>query len=92
MFGPEKGCNVKEPGDLIVDPLTHLNLAFVNFGSDFKIQDQYSDLVTAASFLKINHAGLRVSIAVGGWTFNDPPTAEYFSLSKNDPPEMCENV
>jgi len=82
LFSVANGCNVKRPGDLVVDPLTHLNLAFVNFGADFRLIDDYPDLVSEAAFLKVAQTGLRINIAIGGWAFNDPPTASRFSESK----------
>jgi GH18 family chitinase len=72
---------VKRPGDLIVDPLTHLNLAFVNFGSNWQLSGQYDSVVAEAALLKLRYPGLRINIAIGGWSFNDPPTATYFSQS-----------
>ena len=63
-----------EPESLIIEPFTYINLAFVNFGDDFKLEDEYGDVVDRVSFLKFTHLGLRVNIAVGGWTFSDAPT------------------
>ncbi|KAI3068615.1 CAZyme family GH18 [Aspergillus niger] len=74
LFNIHKGCNVIEPESLIIEPFTHINLAFVNFGDDFKLEDEYGDIVDRVSFLKFTHPGLRVNIAVGGWTFSDAPT------------------
>ena len=67
------------PEDLAVGPLTHLNLAFVNFDSNFNLIDDSGDIIRRTSFLKARYPGLRVNIAVGGWAFNDPPTQNYFS-------------
>jgi GH18 family chitinase len=78
----ERLCDQVYPEDLLVSPLTHINLAFVNFGADFKIIDDSGDMVARIAFLKARNTGLRVNIAVGGWSFNDPPTATYFSDSK----------
>ncbi|RAH59434.1 hypothetical protein BO85DRAFT_485907 [Aspergillus piperis CBS 112811] len=59
---------------LIIEPFTHINLAFVNLGDDYKLEDEYGDIVDRVSFLKFTHPELRVDIAVGGWTFSDAPT------------------
>lgn len=41
--------------------------------------DEYGDIVTRVTRLKTIYAGLRVNVAIGGWNFNDPPSATYFS-------------
>ena len=79
LFTRTRSCNVKEPESLPLGPLTHLNLAFVNFGSDFKLIDDDSDWVRRTVLRKIKYPDLRINIAIGGWTFNDPPTSTYFS-------------
>ncbi|KAK5655843.1 hypothetical protein OQA88_5382 [Cercophora sp. LCS_1] len=43
LFTRTKNCNRKEPGELPLGPLTHVNLAFVNFGEDFKLIDDNGD-------------------------------------------------
>ena len=78
----ERLCDYVYPEDLLVSPLTHVNLAFVNFGSDFKLIDNSGDIISRVVFLKARNPGLRVNIAVGGWAFNDPPTTTYFSDSR----------
>ncbi|WQF83340.1 Putative glycoside hydrolase family 18, catalytic domain, glycosyl hydrolase family 18 (GH18) active [Colletotrichum destructivum] len=79
LFTKGRSCGVKEPEVLPVDPLTHINLAFVNFGDDWKIIDDSPDWVKRVVLRKIDHPSLRVNIAIGGWAFNDPPTSTYFS-------------
>ncbi|CBF89323.1 hypothetical protein AN0517.2 [Aspergillus nidulans FGSC A4] len=74
LFNYYKGCNVIEPESLIIEPFTHINLAFVNFGDDYTLIDEYGDIVDRVSFLKFSNPGLRVNIAVGGWAFSDAPT------------------
>jgi hypothetical protein len=69
------------PGQLPVAPLTNLFLAFVNFDDSFELQDQLGDVVSEASFLKLKHPALKINIAVGGWEFSSPPTANLFSRS-----------
>lgn len=58
--------------------MTHLNLAFINFGSDFKLIDD-PEWVRRAVLMKLRYPHLRINIAIGGWAFNDPPTRTFFS-------------
>ena len=82
LFNIHKGCNVIEPESLIIEPFTHINLAFVNFGDDFKLEDEYGDVVDRMSLLKFTHPGLRLNIAVGGWAFSDAPTQHLWTQSE----------
>lgn len=82
LFKIHKGCHTIEPESLIIEPFTHINLAFVNFGDDFKLEDEYGDIVDRVSFSKFTHPGLRVNIAVGGWMLNDAPTQHLWTQSK----------
>jgi GH18 family chitinase len=75
----ERSCDVFAPEDLQVAPLTHINLAFVNFDSSFQLIDNYGPLISRVTFLKLRYPAVRVNIAVGGWTFNDQPTQQHFS-------------
>ncbi|KAI4089542.1 MAG: hypothetical protein LQ339_008535 [Xanthoria mediterranea] len=75
----ERSCDKVYPEDLEVAPLTHVNLAFVNFDSSFKMIDTDGDLISRVTFLKSRYQGLRVNVAIGGWAFNDPPTQTLFS-------------
>lgn len=78
------------PEDLEVAPLTHINLAFINFDSSFQIIDMDGDLVSRVTFLKRLYQGLRVNAAIGGWSFNDPPTQTLFP--KSTKPSLPENA
>ncbi|KAJ5245746.1 hypothetical protein N7489_005842 [Penicillium chrysogenum] len=42
------------------------NPTFVNFGADYKLLDEYGDVVDRMSFLKFTNTGLRINIAIGG--------------------------
>ncbi|KAL8692321.1 MAG: hypothetical protein Q9218_002638, partial [Villophora microphyllina] len=75
----ERLCDKIFPEDLEVAPLTHINLAFVLFGPDFKLIDTDGELISRVTFLKSRYQGLRVNVAIGGWAFNDPPTQSLFS-------------
>ncbi|KAF7548173.1 hypothetical protein G7Z17_g7224 [Cylindrodendrum hubeiense] len=79
LFTKDRKCGVREPEDLPLAPLTHLNLAFVNFNSDFELEDTDSDWVKRTVMRKLKYPDLRINIAIGGWAFNDPPTSTYFS-------------
>ncbi|KAK1841138.1 Killer toxin subunits alpha/beta 1 [Colletotrichum chrysophilum] len=79
LFTRGRDCGVREPEDLPLAPLTHLNLAFVNFGSDYKLIDEHSEWVRRLVLRKLRYPNLRINIAIGGWAFNDPPTSTYFS-------------
>ncbi|KAL8913518.1 MAG: hypothetical protein Q9171_001706 [Xanthocarpia ochracea] len=72
-------CDKVFPEDLVVAPLTHINLAFVLFDRSFKLIDTDGDLISRVTFLKSRYQGLKVLVAIGGWAFNDPPTQTLFS-------------
>ncbi|KFA48092.1 hypothetical protein S40293_08369, partial [Stachybotrys chartarum IBT 40293] len=79
LFTEGRFCGVKEPEDPALAPPTHLNLAFVNFGSNFSLIDEHSDWVRRAALTKLRYPVLRINIAIGGWAFNDPPTLTFVS-------------
>ncbi|KEY73415.1 hypothetical protein S7711_06835 [Stachybotrys chartarum IBT 7711] len=79
LFTEGRFCGVKEPEDPALAPPTHLNLAFVNFGSNFSLIDEHSDWVRRAALTKLKYPVLRINIAIGGWAFNDPPTLTFVS-------------
>ena len=79
LFTSVKKCNKKEPAELPLGPLTHLNLAFVNFDEDYNLIDDNGDWVSKVVVRKFKYPDLRVNIAIGGWAFNDPPTATRWS-------------
>lgn len=75
----KRSCDTMSPESLAVGPLTHINIAFGLFDSEYKMIDDSGDIIRRISFLKARYSGLRVNIAIGGWAFNDPPTQNYFS-------------
>lgn len=77
-----RGCHMFMPEDLLVTGLTDINVAFINFGEDFKLVDAGGDIVHRLAKLRLDHPGLHVSIAIGGWTFNEGETADYWSKSE----------
>lgn len=74
-------CDQVYPEDLELAPLTHVNLAFVLFDSSFNLIDDAGSLISRVTFLKSRYPNLRVNVAIGGWSFNDPPTQNLFSNS-----------
>lgn len=69
-----------EPAQIPAGALTHINIAFIQFNDKWEIDDSsYGSQVAEIASLKDTHLGLRVSISVGGWDFNDGSTATYFS-------------
>ncbi len=77
------GCNQFQPEDILVAGLTHINVAFINFKSDFKISE-YSggNLIARLTALRTDNPALHVCIAVGGWDFNEGETADLWSSSQ----------
>ncbi|KAG6979258.1 Chitotriosidase-1 [Fusarium oxysporum f. sp. conglutinans] len=64
-------------GEIPVDMLTHLNIAFGYIDHDFKITNMDGvspDLYRNVGNLKAKNPDLKVIIALGGWTFSDPGT------------------
>jgi GH18 family chitinase len=72
-------CDTMEPEAIAAGALTHINLAFILFDDTYNLVDVQGDLVARVSRLKATYLGLRVNAAIGGWSFNDPPTSSYFS-------------
>lgn len=66
------------PADIPIDQLTHLFMAFGYITpGDFKVTNMPgvdTDLYAQIPQLKSQSPSLKVSIALGGWTFNDPGT------------------
>jgi len=80
-------CDIRNPEDVDVTALTHLNFAFAFFDPrSFQIvpMDAHSgSLYTRFTALKSKKASLQTWISVGGWSFNDetnsPNTRTAFS-------------
>ncbi|KZF20522.1 glycoside hydrolase family 18 protein [Xylona heveae TC161] len=79
LWSATRNCDAFAPENIAAGALTHINIAFATLDEDFKIIDTLGDLVARVSRLKKRYAGLRASIAIGGWSFNDPPTQHIFS-------------
>ncbi|KAJ3952540.1 hypothetical protein N0V92_011012 [Colletotrichum tropicale] len=79
-----RGCNRFYPEQIPSQVYSHINLAFASINPDtFEIVPATkgdADLYKRVANLKAKDQHLKVLIAVGGWTFNDPgPTARTFS-------------
>jgi chitinase len=63
------------PDKIDASKLTHINYAFANIGSDYKITLGYPD-IDAVNFTKLKalkqiHPNLKILISVGGWSWSD---------------------
>lgn len=78
-WGASRDCDSIQPENIPAGVLTHIFVAFEFVSEDFEITDEVGDIAARTSRLKRAYPGLRVHIAIGGWTFNDPPTQHRFS-------------
>ncbi|KAI0197886.1 hypothetical protein F4808DRAFT_473454 [Astrocystis sublimbata] len=74
-----RDCDSMQPENIPAGVLTHINVAFEFITAEFEITDEVGAIAGRVSRLKRIYPGLRVNIALGGWVFNDPPTATRFS-------------
>ncbi|RDW64378.1 uncharacterized protein DSM5745_09789 [Aspergillus mulundensis] len=86
----QRFCNDFYPEQIPVGVYTHLNYAFASIDPEtFEIlapSSYESDMMRRLTALKRSDPDLKVFIAVGGWTFNDPgPTATVFSDMARSP-------
>ncbi len=68
-------CGTMNPSEIPVQLLTHLNVAFGYISQDFHVTNMDgipSTMYSAAANLKSKNPNLKVMIALGGWSFNDP--------------------
>jgi chitinase len=68
-------CGTMTLGEIPVDLLTHLNVAFGFIGKDFRITNMdgvSADMYKNVGNLKAKNPDLKIIIALGGWTFSDP--------------------
>lgn len=64
-------------GEIPVNRLTHLNIAFGYIGYDFQITNMdgiQSEIYKNIGNLKLRNPDLKILIALGGWDFSDPET------------------
>lgn len=78
-----RSCDAVGPSNIVVGSRTHLSYSFAEINSNYKlVPTDGGETAYYAEFnaLKTAHPGLRTSIAVGGWSFNNPgPTQKLFS-------------
>ncbi|EHK22022.1 glycoside hydrolase family 18 protein [Trichoderma virens Gv29-8] len=68
-------CGTMTVGEIPVNYLTHLNIAFGYISSDFRITNMdgvSSDLYRNVGNLKARNPSLKIVISLGGWAFSDP--------------------
>ncbi|CAM1509829.1 Fc.00g001640.m01.CDS01 [Cosmosporella sp. VM-42] len=68
-------CGTMGTGEIPVHLLTHLNIAFGYISHDFQITNMDgidSDIYKNIGNVKSRNPNLKITIALGGWTFSDP--------------------
>ncbi|KUI70319.1 Chitotriosidase-1 [Cytospora mali] len=88
-WATDRACDSWRPNDIAASSLTHLNYAFALFEKDvdgdwaliFSDDDEDDTFSIISEFisLKNTNPGLSCFLSIGGWSFNDPPTASYWS-------------
>ncbi|KAJ5555613.1 hypothetical protein N7461_004083 [Penicillium sp. DV-2018c] len=73
----DHNCGTMEPGEIPVNLLSHLIISFGYISHDFKVTNMDGvspKLYQIVGDLKQRNPKLKIMIALGGWTFNDPGT------------------
>lgn len=68
-------CGTMSVGEIPVNYLTHLNVAFGYIDSSFRITNMdglSTDIYRDIGEIKARNPAIKISIALGGWTFSDP--------------------
>lgn len=83
-WAARRSCDAFQPSDIPLGVYSHINFAFAGIDPNtFEIvpgDARDVDLYKRVTALKKLDSNLKVWIAIGGWTFNDPgPTARTFS-------------
>ncbi|CAG8939269.1 unnamed protein product [Penicillium salamii] len=71
----DHACGTMEPGEIPVQMLSHLIISFGYISQEYKITNMDGvspDLYKIVGDLKQRNPKLKIMIALGGWTFNDP--------------------
>ncbi|CAG8071629.1 unnamed protein product [Penicillium olsonii] len=71
----DHACGTMEPGEIPVQMLSHLIISFGYITQEYKITNMDGvspDLYKIVGDLKQRNPKLKIMIALGGWTFNDP--------------------
>ncbi|CAG7982286.1 unnamed protein product [Penicillium salamii] len=83
----DHACGTIEPGEIPVQMLSHLIISFGYITQEYKITniDGVSpDLYKIVGDLKQRNPKLKIMIALGGWTFNDPGAWQSVFLTMYD--------
>ena len=62
-------------GQIPVDLLTHLNIAFGHISHDYRVTNMdglSSNVYKVVGNLNARNPALKIMIAIGGWSFSDP--------------------
>jgi GH18 family chitinase len=83
-WGPRRPCHQFKPEKIPVGVYTHINVAFATIDpATFQVRPTNMDdvdLYKKIAQIKAFDPSIRIYIAIGGWTFNDPgPTRNVFS-------------
>ncbi|KAL7815591.1 glycoside hydrolase family 18 protein [Trichoderma gracile] len=74
-WNSEHSCGTMGPGEIPVNHLTHLNVAFGYITPDFRITNMDGlspDIYRDVGDVKARNPNLKLLIALGGWKFSDP--------------------
>ncbi|KAF5244294.1 hypothetical protein FANTH_7804 [Fusarium anthophilum] len=74
-WNDQHACGTMGVGEIPVNYLTHLIVSFGYIDSNFRITNMdglSSDVYRSVGEIKAQNPGLKIMIALGGWTFNDP--------------------
>jgi chitinase len=74
-WSTQRSCGTMSAGEIPVNALTHLNIAFGYINSAFQVTNMDgldSDVYKQVGNLKARNPSLKIMIALGGWTFSDP--------------------
>ncbi|KAL3479632.1 hypothetical protein BJX99DRAFT_255358 [Aspergillus californicus] len=74
-WSTQRSCGIMSAGEIPVNLLTHLIIAFGYINSDFQVTNMDglgADVYKQVGNLKARNPSLKIMIALGGWTFNDP--------------------
>ncbi|SCO15302.1 related to chitinase [Fusarium fujikuroi] len=74
-WNDQHACGKMSVGEIPVNYLTHLIVSFGYIDSNFRIANMdglSSDVYRNVGEIKAQNPGLKIMIALGGWTFNDP--------------------
>ena len=74
-WNAQHACGTMSPGEIPVNMLTHLNVAFGYINSAFQVTNMdglSTDIYRNVGNVKARNPSLKLIIALGGWSFSDP--------------------